>query len=226
MVVSRWGAARKGRHFGGGFSNTMETSAALSPRAAQASDRVLHGQAARYGSRKKVITNPDAGGAGRPLRGGNRPSSTDTKHAAECYANNPPKAALLVPRRRLQLQPANVQPWKLNLHLRGYGRDGGGSRGGQRHARQNRVELTRANGAIVEWYENKAVGWNRASPCNALPRRNGPLRVILEAQGTFAGTGGGKPSRAIRQRNGQTVLRYHGLKVWMPRTANWRRSST
>ena len=139
--------------------------------------------------------------------------------AGECRAGNPAQAL----RCRfhadgLELQPAGTKasPGKLNLRLQGYGRatlaaatvDGVS-------ARQNRVELSRDHGAVVEWYENKAAGLEQGFTVRQAPTGDGPLRLALAAEGDL------RPELETQDMtakfvfaDGQAVLRYSGLKVW------------
>ena len=74
--------------------------------------------------------------------------------------------------------------WKVTLDLRGYGR------GTLRtaavdcvSARKHRVELSRAGGAIVEWYENSRAGLEQGFTVLDAPPGTGPLRLILDTAG-------------------------------------------
>jgi hypothetical protein len=50
--------------------------------------------------------------------------------------------------------------------------------------RQNRVELSRADGAVVEWYENRATGLEQGFTVTRPPQGGtGPLRLVLRAEG-------------------------------------------
>ncbi|MCX6880062.1 MAG: autotransporter-associated beta strand repeat-containing protein [Verrucomicrobia bacterium] len=138
------------------------------------------------------------------------------------YAGNPAQALHCWFRADgLELQSAGTRqaPWQLKLRLRGYGREtmqaadvAGVS------ARQNRVELSRAKGAVVEWYANTAAGLEQGFTVYSVPPGGtGALRILLEADGDLrpeleqdSGT------RAVRFVTvaGRAALRYSGLKVW------------
>ena len=116
------------------------------------------------------------------------PDGAATGPDAGCYAGNPAQSLRCWFRPDgLELQSAGTMTsaWKLNLRLRGYGREtlqaanvDGVS------ARQNRVELSRASGAVVEWYENKAAGLEQGFTVRSAPAGGaGPLRLLLEAEG-------------------------------------------
>jgi hypothetical protein len=105
--------------------------------------------------------------------------------ASGYYAGNPAQALRCWFRADgLELQPATVTPWKLNLRVVGYGRATLESADvGAVSADQNRVELSRADGAVVEWYENRPAGLEQGFTLQRSPRGEGWLRLVLEAEG-------------------------------------------
>ncbi|MCX6879522.1 MAG: autotransporter-associated beta strand repeat-containing protein [Verrucomicrobia bacterium] len=141
----------------------------------------------------------------------------------------------------LELQSAGTTQaqWQLKLRLCGYGRETLQSAAVDGvSARQNRVELSRADGAVVEWYENKAAGLEQGFTVRSVPPGGtGALRLLLEADGDLRpeleqaattllspqiGESGdrnvapptGARAAKFLTADGQTALRYSGLKVW------------
>jgi len=166
--------------------------------------------------------------------------------ADACYAGNPAQSLrcwFRLEGLELQSARANAASWKLNLRLIGYGRETiEAAEVSEVTARQNRVELTRAGGAVVEWYENRANGLEQGFTVQRAQPGDGPLRLILQAEGDL------RPKLALRSgasaehrhldfsgeevrrsaetplreqvsevkfvsADGQAVLRYSGLKV-------------
>jgi hypothetical protein len=144
-------------------------------------------------------------------------ANTGTPQGGECYAGNPAHSLRCWFRPDgLELQAAGAKQWKLNLRLRGYGRATLETADVDKvSARQSRVELSRAQGALVEWYDNRAAGLEQGFTLQHAPHGDGPLRLILEAEGDL------HPEPEIRNTavrfvaaDGETTLRYTGLKVW------------
>jgi hypothetical protein len=148
----------------------------------------------------------------------------------ECYAGNPAHALRCWFRADgLELQPAGAKPWKLNLRLLGYGRATlETAEVGAVSANQNRVELSRAHGAVMEWYENRSAGLEQGFTLRRGPQGEGPFRLVLEAEGDlrpelepeagFASDGSPLPWEGVAAvkfvtAEGQATLRYSGLKV-------------
>ncbi|MCX6873871.1 MAG: HYR domain-containing protein [Verrucomicrobia bacterium] len=148
------------------------------------------------------------------------PDALATGPAGGVYAGNPAHALRCWFRADgLELQSAGTTQaqWQLKLRLRGYGREtlqaadvDGVS------ACQNRVELSRADGAVVEWYENKAAGLEQGFTVrSAPPGGTGSLRLLLEADGDLRPElEPGATAAKFVTLDGQTALRYSGLKVW------------
>ncbi len=115
------------------------------------------------------------------------PAESGSESEAAHYAHNPAQALRCwfgAEGLELRGAVANQSPWKLKVRLQGYGReqlvqaevDGA-------TARQNRVDLSRGGGGVVEWYENKAVGLEQGFTVQRAPPGDGPLRLILQAEG-------------------------------------------
>ena len=102
------------------------------------------------------------------------PAAPATGSDAGCYADNPAQALRCWFRAEgLEVQSAGTPaaPWKLNLRLRGYGRETlEVADAGTVSARQNRVELSHASGTVVEWYENQAAGLEQGFTMRNSPR--------------------------------------------------------
>ena len=142
-----------------------------------------------------------------------------TAQGSECYAGNPAHALRCWFRAGgLELQPAGTKqsPWTLKLRLRDYGRATLAATGvGQVSAWQNRVELSRANGAVVEWYENKPAGLEQGFTVLRAPQGDGSLRLILEVEGDLRPElESGNTAVKFVAADGQATLRYSGLKAW------------
>jgi hypothetical protein len=142
-----------------------------------------------------------------------------TARGGGCYAGNPAHALRCWFRADgLELQPAGTKQWKLNLRLHGYGRGALTMAAvGEVCARQNRVELSRANGAVLEWYENKAAGLEQGFTVRRAPPGQGPLRLLLETAGDLRPElDPASENTAVEfvAANGRATLHYSGLRVW------------
>lgn len=139
--------------------------------------------------------------------------------AGECYASNPAQTLRCWFRADgLELQPAETSTplWKMKLRLLGYGRATlAPAEVDEVSFRHNRAELSRANGAVVEWYENRAAGLEQGFIVRSAPAGDGPLRLVLGAEGDLRPElDPASASAKFSSTDGQTVLRYGGLKVW------------
>jgi hypothetical protein len=118
----------------------------------------------------------------------------------------------------VELRPDSERqsPWKLRLRLSGYGRALLGSVGAHEiTAKESRVELSRASGGVLEWYENQAAGLEQGFTVLDNPPGAGPLRLILEAEGDLRPElETGNTGVQFVTANGETALCYSGLRAW------------
>jgi len=147
------------------------------------------------------------------------PPAPDTEPVGACCAGNPAHGLRCwFGADGLELRPAPGQsaPWQLHLRLCGYGRERlMVAAVSDVNARQNRVELSRADGAVVEWYENHVAGLEQGFTVQRAPPGEGALRLRLEVAGDLrVELESGDTAAQFVGCDGQAVLRYSGLKVW------------
>ena len=142
---------------------------------------------------------------------------------ATCFASNPAQALRCWFRPEgLELQPSSeaLPGWNLRIQLRGYGRaEPRPAAVDAVSAQQSRVEILRAGGNLVEWYENRPTGLEQGFTVQHGPEGAGPLRLMLEAVGDLrpemeSEAECGRTAARFVGADGVAVLRYSGLKVW------------
>lgn len=117
-----------------------------------------------------------------------------------------------------QAKNGNTEPWRVAVRLRASGRVGATVETGPRTVRAEggRVEMSDADGALTEWYENGTDGLEQGFTFAKAPPGSGLLEIVMSAEGNARPEPlpGAEGDIRFVQSDGTPVVHYTGLKAW------------